>query len=535
MNLLRAESDFTATPDGKCVRANGGMVSAGFPQAAEAGALMLQKGGNAVDAAAAAALCLCVCEPQASGLGGQSMALIHINRRSFFLDGTGRVPAKARLDRFTGEDFKFGYKATSVPTTPAVLGYMVRRYGALSWRQIVAPALATALDGYRITGLQHRLQTRELSSFTKTPPGSGAKYFLKEGREPYQKGERFRQPELARLLETLMEQGPEAFYIGAPARQIDADMKTHGGFLRAEDLADIPWPVERTTLQSSYRGLDLILAPPPAAGRSLLLLLKLLETRPSDYWNRENPQAAWDMACAIRQVLKERRANPIDPDRYEPGGDVALTDPAVLECSSKSDNAMGDHGGETTHLSTMDAMGNAVGLTQSVNLVYASKAAAQSLGFLYNDYLLDCNTTDRRHPNYLRPGGRPASFVAPVMVMRHQTPWLVAGSPGSERIISSVAQFLSRVVDGSLPICAAMRGPRLHFSPEGILSIESGRFAPRVVDYLKAKDVELSHRRDYSFYLGAIHAALRCISKDEYQGAAEIRRDGIAAGVMLPE
>ena len=313
-------------------------------------------------------------------------------------------------------------------------------------------------------------------------------------------------------------------------QQIDEDMQAHGGFLRAEDLADIPWPVERPALHTRYRGLHLVSAPPPAAGRSLFILLKLLEVKPSEYWSRENPQATWEIARAIRQVLQERRANPIEPDRYEQAHDPTLNEAVILERESDSNNTR-DFGGETTHISTMDAMGNAVGLTQSVNLVYASKAAAQNLGFLYNDYLLDCNTTDPRHPHYLRPGGSPVSFVAPVMVMKQNRPWLVAGSPGTERIISSLAQFLSCVMDGSRPICEAMRHPRLHYSPEGLLSIESGRFDRRVVEYLKDKTTELSHRRDYSFYLGAIHAALRCITKDEFQGVAEIRRDGITAGI----
>jgi len=525
MNLFQVENDFIATPDGKCVQAKGGMVTAAFPQASRAGALMLQKGGNAVDAAAAAALCLCACEPQASGLGGQSMALIHLNQRSFFLDGSGRVPLKAHLNEVTAEDLKYGYKATSVPTTPAVLGYMVRQYGTLPWQEIVAPALTAAADGYRITELQHRLQVRELPNFARVPSSSGARYFLKDGLEPFESGELFQQPELAWLLEILMKQGPEAFYTGEVARQIDEDMRSHGGFLRAEDLAEIPWPVERPALYASYRGLDFISAPPPAAGRSLFILLKLLEIKPSGYWSRENQQTSWDMARVIRKVLQERRANPIDPDHYEPVHDTTLENPAVLA------DAPGDHGGETTHISTMDEMGNAVGLSQSVNLVYASKAAAQNLGFLYNDYLLDCSTTDPGHPHYLRPGGRPASFVAPVMVIRQARPWLVVGSPGSERILSSVAQFLSHIIDSSRPICKAMSRPRLHYSPEGVLSIESGRFDPRIVDYLKEKAGDLSHRRDFSFYLGAIHAVLHCITRDEFQGVAEIRRDGVAGGV----
>jgi gamma-glutamyltranspeptidase/glutathione hydrolase len=163
-------------------------------------------------------------------------------------------------------------------------------------------------------------------------------------------------------------------------------------------------------------------------------------------------------------------------------------------------------------------------------MVYGSKAAAHDFGFLYNDYLLDCNTTNPHHPHYLCPGGKPATFVAPVMVMRQDRPWLVTGSPGSERILSCVAQFLTGVLDCSLPICEVMHRPRLHYSPEGILSIESGRFDSHVLEYLEGKAINLSHRRDYSFYLGAIHAVLRCITRDEFQGTAEIRRDGIAVG-----
>jgi gamma-glutamyltranspeptidase/glutathione hydrolase len=531
MNLLDVENGFRATADGKCVQAKNGMVSAAFPEAAKAGALMLQKGGNAVDAAAAAALCLCVCEPQACGLGGQTMALIHLNGHAFFVDGTGRVPLRAYLSKFKEEDVRYGYKATSVPTTPAVLGYMVRKDGTLPWREIIEPALTVAAEGYRITDLQHRLQVRELSNFTKVPSGSGAHYYLKEGLRPFEPGDRFQQPELAGLLETLMDQGPEAFYRGEIARKIDVDMRNHGGFLRAADLADIPWPIERPALKNRYRGIELISAPPPGAGRSLFILLKLLEFKPSEYWNWENPEAVLDMAQAIRKVLKELRNNPSDPDLYEADHDTTLNDPFTLDYGSLHENSIQDCSGETTHISTMDALGNAVGLTQSVNLVYASKAAAGNLGFLYNDYLLDCNLTDPYHPYYLRPGGRPASFVAPVMAIKHNKPWLVAGSPGSERIISTVAQFLCRVLDSSMPICEAMSHPRLHYSPEGELSIESGRFDPHIVDYLKEKAAHLSYRRDYSFYLGALHAVLHCTSKDEFQGVAEIRRDGIVVGI----
>ncbi len=530
MNIDAVEQGFQATPDGKCSRAGGGMVAAAFPQAARAGAAMLQMGGNAADAAAAAALCLGVCEPQASGLGGQSMALLHMDGRSFFLDGAGRVPALATLEEFGAEDVKLGYKATSVPTTPAVLGYMVRHYGKLKWSQIVEPAMAAAAGGYRITMLQHRLQARELPNFAKVPSGSGAHYFLKSPTKPYAEGDLFKQPDLANLLETLAAEGPETFYQGETARKIDQDMRTHGGFLRYADLAQVPWPVERPALHSSYRGLDIISGPPPAAGRSLFVLLKLLERKSGEHWRQDNPQACWDLALAIRSVLLERRANPKHPDEYQAELDSILHDPDALEHLPQSLARPGDPGGQTTHISAMDKWGNAVGVTQSVNLVYASKAAAEGLGFLYNDYLLDCNTTDFAHPNYLRPGGSPASFVVPLMVMLEGEPWLVTGSPGTERILSTVAQFLVHVIDGGLPISEAMQRPRLHYSPEEILSMEAGRFDPKVVEYLRSRARKFSPRQDHSFYLGAIHSVLHCRTRDEFQGVAEMRRDGAAAG-----
>ena len=148
---------------------------------------------------------------------------------------------------------------------------------------------------------------------------------------------------------------------------------------------------------------------------------------------------------------------------------------------------------------------------------------------LHNNYLLDCNTTDPDHPHYLYPGNTPASFVSPLFIFNQERPWLVTGSPGSERIISAIAQFIMHVVDAGLPICQAMQKPRLHYSPEGLLSLEAGRFKTELVHYLEKQVGDLSIRQDFSFYLGAIHATLCCMTKNEFQGVAEVRRDGIAA------
>lgn len=185
-------------------------------------------------------------------------------------------------------------------------------------------------------------------------------------------------------------------------------------------------------------------------------------------------------------------------------------------------------GGDTTHLSVMDAEGNAVGITQSIEKVYGSKAVAPGLGFLYNNYMSAFDYKDPSHPYYLRPGGIPWSTVAPSILFREKKPWLVLGSPGSERIYSTVSQFLIHVLDGNLSLDQAMSMPRFHCSIGGKISYEAERFRPELGDYLKRMGYKLDPREPWAFYLGAIHAVMRCRDGETFQGAAEPRRDGTA-------
>jgi gamma-glutamyltranspeptidase / glutathione hydrolase len=540
MNLRKVEERFQSTSDGKCVVAEGGMVATAFPLATQAGVEMLAQGGNAVDAACAAALALGVCEPQASGLGGQSMALIHINGRTVALDGSGRVPSLAHASLFKGNDQELGYRATTVPSTPAVLGRMNGIYGRLRWQTILEPAIRIAREGYRITALQHGLQERERPSFHQVPSQSGLRYFFKNSQEPFAPGDLFQQPELAALLEALADQGPEAFYTGRVASMVDEDMRVHDGFLRAEDLALIPWPVERPTIQATYRGMTVLTSPPPTAGRILLLDLKVLDRLPPHVVTSGSPQTLRFLAETFRRGLVERHTHPIRPDLYDPFDDSVLTEESFARsiftsieggtgpCPPAATSSAS--GGETTHLSTMDVEGNAVGITQSINLVYGSKAAAEGLGFLYNDYLKDSETSDPGHPHHLRPNGIPWSSVTPCMVFHQGKPWLVTGSPSSDRIISVVTQFLAYIIDGEMPMCEAMKRPRIHCSMGGRVSLEADRFDPEVMDYLAKQGYEIHRVEPYSFYLGAIHAVLKRQTGRGFQGVAEIRRDGTAAG-----
>ncbi|MDE0344097.1 MAG: gamma-glutamyltransferase [Deltaproteobacteria bacterium] len=542
MKIETTEGRFKPTPDGKAAAAENGMVTTAFPDATEAGIEMLRQGGNAVDAACAAALAVGVCEPQASGIGGQTMAILHLRGNTITIDGSTRAPSLAHISQFEQGDQSVGYRAATVPSTVAVLGYLNFRYGRLDWPDVMQPAIRIAREGYAITPLQHDLQERSLGKFLAIPSRSGANAFLKGGERPYEAGEVFKQPELAATLEHIAKNGPRSFYRGKIARRIDADMRANDGFLRADDLALMPWPVERPAIRRRYRGLSLVTLPPPAAGQTLLLVMMMLNHLPSRFLHRRSKEFYHFVAETFRKAFLQRQQRPFDPNTYP----QELSERKLLSLGFARELAKSIRDeidvrlplieppagpGETTHLSVMDGAGNAVGITQSVELVYGSKAAAEGLGFLYNNYMGAFEVKNPAHPFYLRPNGIPWTSVAPALVFNRNKLWLVTGSPGSERIFSTVSQFLIHLVDGRLSMDEAMRYPRFHCSIGGTISLEDERFDPNVVGYLEEMGYTIDRREPYAFYLGAIHAVMRCLTRDGFQGVAEVRRDGTAGGL----
>ena len=544
MRIDRVEGRFAPTEDGKSAASLRGMVAAAHPAATDAGVEMLAQGGNAIDAACAVGLALGVCEPQASGIGGQSGGLVHFRGRTLAIDGSSRVPSLAHIDHLERGEERLGYRAATVPSTPATYGWLHEHYGQLPWRVILEPAIRIARDGYPVTQLQHDLQERAKADFLAVPSRSGARYFLRDGAEPYEPGEIFRQHDLADLLETIAREGVWAFYHGDIADQIDADMRANDGFLRKDDLALIPWPIERRVLERRYRGYLVRSMPPPGAGRTLLLVLMALSNLDSRFLAGRTPNRYHFMAETFRKSFLMRQDRPFDPNTYpqvkektmlarsyarELARSIAEDIDATLPFAEPPEIEAPPRG-ETTHFSVMDIEGNVVSMTQSIELVYGSKAAADGLGFLYNDYMSALETESPAHPYYLRPNAIPWSSAAPTIVFRHGQPWLATGSPGSERIFSTVSQFLVNVLDRSQTIDAAMREPRLHCSIGGTISLESERFDPAVVDHLHGLGYKIDHREPYAFYLGCIQATLRRQSGPGFQGVADARRDGTARG-----
>jgi len=275
-----------------------GMVSTAHSLATEAGVEMLADGGNAIDAAVAAALALGVCEPAASGLGGQSMLLLHeaATARVFALDGSSRAPHRVPPGEVPKDQLFRGHRAVTVPSTPAVLSYALEHHGSMPWRRVLEPAIRIAENGFRVSRLQHDLMKRELEHLRA---GSAAHFMLQDGRHLPRVGWRLRQPVLAATMRRLGEAGVMDFYRGDIARAIHEDMARHDGILRDDDLAQIPWPIERQPLTTTFGGRGVATIGPPGAGRVLIEMLNVLEAASAIPTRRRAP-CCWRRSCDER-------------------------------------------------------------------------------------------------------------------------------------------------------------------------------------------------------------------------------------------
>ncbi len=540
VNFKQIEANFRPDSEGKAAIAKDGLVATQSAFATEIGKSILINGGNAVDAAVAAALALGVSESQASGLGGQTMLLIGDGKKIIAVDGSSRAPSLAHASSIYKDDRSHGYRATTVPSTPATLWYVHKNYGKLSWQNILAPVIELAETGYPITQLQERLQKRELENFKKLPSQSGLKYFYKNG-EPYKAGDLFKQPDLAKLLIRLSDKGIQEFYRGKTAKQIDADMRENGGILRYDDLALIPFPIERAALKTNFRGINVFTMPPPGAGMTLIYALNMLNFIEQDKSITDEKHLYHVIINVIRKAFLERADRPYNSHFFSQISDkTKMLDSSfayesmreILKDVNKkllpiipSEDEMS---GETTHLSVIDKDGLGVSLTQSIERVYGSKATAEGLGFLYNNYLYDFDYNKPEHPYYIRPNGHPWATVAPSLLYNDENIWMAIGSPGSERIVSTLLLFFLRITENNYSIDQAMLAPRLHCSLGGKVSLEAGRFNPNILNYLSKQEYRIDKREDFAFYLGCIQAVLNKQTGKGFQGIADIRRDGTA-------
>ena len=508
--------------------ARDGMVATAHGGATAAGVAILEAGGNAFDAAAAAAFALGVCEPAASGLGGQTMVLAHdaTVRRTFALDGSSRAPHRATVEAFGGARGarRRGHRAATVPSTPAVLDYLREAHGSLPLAEVLQPAIELAASGYAVSPLQQALTRREVK-FLRA--GTAAGFFLKDGRSPLRAGAIHRQPVLSATLRRMAEHGTADFYQGEIAAAIEADMERNDGFIRRDDLAQIPLPIERRPLTGRFFGHRVFTMPPPGAGRTLIEMMNIHQHLPENRRSPDSRDGAVLLAETIRRAFLDRADRPFDPSFYtQVTEERMMKDDYARELASAIGRRYLGHG-ETTHLSVMDGAGNAVALTQSIENVYGACAAAPELGFLYNNYMSAFEHTDISHPYYLRPNAAPWASVAPTIVYRGRRPWMAIGSPGSERITPSILQVLIRLFNGTPPL-DAVTAPRLFCSLNGRVSLEASRMRDDLPRAFERRGFTVDRRESFSFYLGCVQLVMR--GRNELIGVADPRRDGAAGG-----
>jgi gamma-glutamyltranspeptidase/glutathione hydrolase len=530
-----------------------GLVSASHPLAAEAGAQMLRRGGNAIDAAAATQFALNVVEPQFSGIGGGGFMMVYLagGGQIIVLDGRETAPAASTPDQFLGPDgrpFPFAAAhvqgtAVGVPGTLLNVATALERFGTMSLAETLEPALDLAENGFPINAFlaaDIRSSRGKLAAWPDT-----AALFLPGGR-PLQPGELLRQPDLARTFRLIREGGPDVFYRGEIGQALVATHARRGGRMTMDDLASYQVK-EREPIIGGYREYQVAAMPPPSSGGlTLLHMLQLLEpaglretghnTAPTlhlmieamrlAYADRGRYMADADfVAVPVRGLLDpayvESRRALIDPARANPAPEPG--DPFAYESASAPPvpaSATSEDGLHTTHFVVVDGEGNVVSHTSTIEAAWGTGMVVPGYGFLLNNELTDFDFVPGG-PNQVEPGKRPRSSMSPTIVLRDGQPVMALGSPGGPTIITTVMQVLLNVLEHGMDLQAAIDAGRVFSSSYPRLAWEA-QLEPGTVEALRA----LGHAPAAApTRLGSMQAALRGPS-GEWTGGADSRREG---------
>jgi gamma-glutamyltranspeptidase / glutathione hydrolase len=475
------------------VRARRGMVASTSRIASEAGVDVLRRGGNAVDAAVAVALALAVTYPAAGNLGGGGFMMIRLrDGRTTAIDYREMAPAAAhrnvyldaRGNLIEGEGSStLGYRASGVPGTVAGMELALKKYGSgrFTWAQLVEPARRLAAEGFPVPfNLARALRNnKSLALYPDTK-----KILLKNGAF-YEEGEIWRQPELAATFARMQRQGPREFYEGRTARLIAEDMRRNGGLITFEDMKNYV-AKEREPLRTTYRGFEVISMPPPSSGGAVLIeMLNILEGFDLRNHGWSSSERYHLMTEAMRRAFADRAeymgdadfvkvpvAGLIDKAYAERLRRGIRADRASTSAEVRAGRPAGAESEETTHFTVVDAAGNAVSNTYTLNDSFGSKVVARGTGVLMNnemdDFAAKPGTPNlygliQGENNAVAARKRPLSAMTPTFVLRKDgSLWFAVGSPGGPTIINTVLQVITNVVDFDMNIQQAVDAPRIH-------------------------------------------------------------------------
>jgi len=543
------------------------MVASVQPDASEAGVEIMKAGGNAVDAAVAVGFALAVTHPEAGNLGGGGFMLFRrADGEVHFLDYREKAPAKAAADLYLDKDGNVikdmstvGYQAIAVPSSVAGMVYAEKQWGRLTLERVMAPAIRLARDGFVLDfATAMDMRDEDLAKFAES-----RRIFQRDGNF-YQPGEVFQQPELARTLERIAK-NPDDFYHGDMARELAAAMQKGGGLITAEDLASYEVK-ERQAIRGTYRGYEVISAPPPSSGGvALVESLNILEGYDLAKQGNRSAESIHLTAEAFQRAFFDRAEFMGDPDfakipvaqlidkkyadawretipyrRATPASD--LKRPAIF---TKLDQYAATHPQptnvkepeHTTHYSVVDPGGNAVSVTTTLNGSFGSYVTAEGLGFLLNNEMDDFASKPgvpnmygliQGPANAVGANKRPLSAMTPTIVLKDGKLYLVLGSPGGPTIITTVANVLMGVVDYGMNIQESVNAPRFHnqWMPDKVM-LEKFNISPDTLHILETMGHQL--KTDREFWGDA-----ECIAIDlqtgERLGASDGRNNGKAVG-----
>jgi gamma-glutamyltranspeptidase / glutathione hydrolase len=470
------------------VEARQAMVVTDEHRASAVGIGILRAGGNAVDAAVAIGYALAVVEPCCGNIGGGGFMLLHLaDGRDGFIDFRETAPAATAADMYLGPDgmpiaalSRYGWRATAVPGTVMGLDRAAREYGRLPRAALLAPAIALARDGFVLSDAEAALLAAKAALLRHDP--AAARIFLRPNGSPLAAGDRLVQRDLAITLAAIARQGPAAFYDGHTAALIDRASRESGGILRSTDFARYTVG-QAPPLACPYRGFLLLSAPPPSSGGvTMCEILAVLGGYDLAKLGFRSARSVRLMTEAMRRAYRDRNAELGDPAFVENpvarllSPEYAASLRAAIDKKGAAANepapAAANEKPETTHYSVVDAAGNAVAVTYTLNGYFGAGVIAPGTGFFLNNEMDDFTAKPgtanlyglvQGEKNAIAPGKRPLSSMAPTIVEKDGKVFLVLGSPGGSRIITTVTETIMNIVDYGMMPQEAVDAPRLHF------------------------------------------------------------------------
>jgi gamma-glutamyltranspeptidase/glutathione hydrolase len=555
----------------EAVRGAKAMVATDEELGSKAGVEILKRGGNAVDAAVAVAFALAVVEPAAGNIGGGGFMLVRlVDGRTTFLDYREVAPGAATRNMYIKPDGKLdeeasviGYKSVAVPGTVAGLELALKTYGTMKLAEVMGPAIRLAENGFAVSEKLARQLQEHKAGLEKFP--ASRRIFLNDGKM-WKAGDTLKQRELAATLKRIAKDGSEEFYAGETARMVVADMAKSGGLITLEDLAAYK-PRVREVLRAKYESRghewEVLTSPPPSSGGvAIIEALNMLKDVPLKSW--EDVESVHMVAETMRRVFADRAAYLADPDYWNVpvagltascyAKELAGTIDAQRASSSKEVHAGKPHacgaaaagvapstlvsygeGPHTTHFSVVDAAGNAVASTYTLNNNYGSHVTSTA-GFLLNDEMDDFTTQPgvpnalfglvQSEANAIAPGHRPLSSMTPTILLRDGKLSFVTGSPGGPTIISATLLSVINWMRLGMDAQAAINAPRFHHQwlPDRILMEED--FPESTQKALEARGFAVKRRQ----HIGLVNAIGIDAKSGERLGAADPRDKGSAVG-----